>query len=528
MIKKAWTMKNGKIGIRFRTNNRKHFNSMLNKVKDLPGRSYDSDLEIWTVPFTLDIIKKLKLLDFELSKKLKRKIKDKKVNKIAEYKDSLLRDYQIPHANKLVASIMENGGALDGSDTGTGKTYVAISIAKYLKLFPIVVTPVSVIPAWKDVARIFKCKYFALNYEQYRIGNTKYLSCGTEIRINKRTKQEVEVKKFTWDVPKNALLVFDEVHRCKDNSTLNSRMLESAADQDIKILCLSATVGDNPMHFYAVGRAIRMFDNIKEFMSWAFRRGIKKNPFGKYYFSKKARNKFLPKVHEEIYSSRGSRISIKDLGDKFPENTIITDAYSMGDKTAQQINRLYKEMKVELNKLRNVMKKDKSLELVAIMRRRQEIELLKVPTFVELAKDHIEEGMSVAIFVNFTETLQAIAKRLKTSCIIDGSVTGQQREDNRKKFQDDKERIIILNHKAGGVGTSLHDIRGEFPRIGLISPTYSAIDLIQTFGRLPRDGAKSKVLQKLIFCADTVEEDVAKKVSRKVKNIQLINDGDLL
>lgn len=441
------------------------------------------------------------------------------------YHDNLLRSYQQEHAGKIYDVLINNKGALDGSDTGTGKTYVALSVAKKANMFPIVVTPRAVIPGWKSVAKLFRLDMFVSNYEQYKNGNTEYLSFTQTKR--KRGNAVIQVKNFKWDVPENALIIFDEVHRCKDWNSQNAKMLKTAADQDLNILCLSATVGDNPVHFSAVGRAIRLFINDGKFWSWMYSRGVKKNPWGGFYFSNKARDLYLPRIHKEIYA-RGSRISIQDLGDKFPKNTVIADCYDMGTKSAKEINKLYSEMDSELVQLDDLVTHDKEHQLVANMRARQEIELLKVPTFIELAHDHVEEGMSVALFVNFTETIHALAKRLKINCIIDGSIIDDAREQNRKNFQSDRERIILCNIKAGGVGISLHDINGKYPRIGIISPTYSAIDLVQTLGRLPRDGARSKVIQKIVFCANTIEEQVAENVRRKIENIKLINQGDLL
>ena len=51
--------------------------------------------------------------------------------------------------------------------------------------------------------------------------------------------------------------------------------------------------------------------------------------------------------------------------------------------------------------------------------------------------------------------------------------------------------------QAGGTGLSLHDVNGEHPRVSLISPSFSAIDLKQALGRIHRAGAKSPAVQKL-------------------------------
>ena len=78
-----------------------------------------------------------------------------------------------------------------------------------------------------------------------------------------------------------------------------------------------------------------------------------------------------------------------------------------------------------------------------------------------------------------------------------------------------------------GAGISLHDLNGKYPRMALISPSYSAIILKQCLGRVHRDGSKTKALQRIVFVANTVEEEVCEKVKNKLHNLDLINDGVL-
>ncbi len=138
------------------------------------------------------------------------------------------------------------------------------------------------------------------------------------------------------------------------------------------------------------------------------------------------------------------------------------------------------------------------------------IEQLKVPTFIKMAKKYIEDNTSVAIFVNFTMTLQTIADQLHTKCVIFGEQTLQDREKNIDDFNSDKSRIIVCNIKSGGVGISLHDINGKYRRISLINPSDSAQDIIQVLGRIHRAGGKTPAEQYILYCKKTVEEKYVK------------------
>lgn len=164
--------------------------------------------------------------------------------------------------------------------------------------------------------------------------------------------------------------------------------------------------------------------------------------------------------------------------------------------------------------------------LAAIIYARMKIEMLRVPTFVDMAQALLDEGHSVPIFVNFTESLLTLAEKLGTTCLIHGKQTLDERDRVIADFNADRSRIIICNTRSGGVGISLHDTIGDHMRVSLISPSWSAQDIIQVLGRTFRANGKTPVLQRLIYAKDTVEEQVCKNIKGKINNIAILNDGD--
>ena len=74
---------------------------------------------------------------------------------------------------------------------------------------------------------------------------------------------------------------------------------------------------------------------------------------------------------------------------------------------------------------------------------------------------------------------------------------------------------------------SIHDLHGNHPRITLLSPTFNATELVQALGRVHRAGAKTKSLQRIVYIANTVEEKIADKLEKKIKNLNNLNNGDL-
>jgi superfamily II DNA or RNA helicase len=211
----------------------------------------------------------------------------------------------------------------------------------------------------------------------------------------------------------------------------------------------------------------------------------------------------------------------------FPDCEVIPESYNMDEQDVNQINDIYHEMDAELERLAVVSKKDGVSELTIQLRARQKIELIKVPLIVDMVEEALTEGFSIAVFVNFTETLLALSERLKTTCVFDGKTPDKVRDKNVELFQADDERVIIINVQSGGAGLSLHDLHGNFPRMSIISPSYSPVFMRQALGRIWRDDAKTKSIQKIVCVANTIEENVCRNVQAKLDNLDMLNDGDL-
>ena len=427
-----------------------------------------------------------------------------------------LYDWQKDHSGRLTQSIKAHGVAKDGSDTGTGKTIIALHVARNTELSPFVVCPKAVVPAWKEWMEKF-------GYDSDRVINYEKLKAG-------KTDWGWIPKKgfFRWkgfDKPEEHLIIFDEDHRMKGHKSLNSKILISAKALGFNTLLLGATSCSNPLEMRAMGYALDMHDG-KGWWNWCQKNGCKK---GRFTLEFQNPGPTLKRFHDHIYGEYGSRIRISDLPEgAFPDNLIIPEGYLLdGD-----IDSIYENMSSELEAFNTKIEggEHEDSPLIVQLRARQEIELLKVPTFVELAKDVLAEESSVVIFVNFKDTLEAIAQRLNDLgpvSIVEGGQSDTDRDSNIDSFQCNRSKIIICMIQAGGVGINLHDELGGHPRVSLISPGFSAVDLRQTLGRIHRSGSKSPAIQKIIFAAGSVEMRVCALIKKKLNHLDLINDDEL-
>ena len=241
----------------------------------------------------------------------------------------------------------------------------------------------------------------------------------------------------------------------------------------------------------------------------------------------KLRQKVLKKLNKDIFLDRGVRLR-RDTIPNFPECDLFAVLLDMEEQDTKQINSIYDEMSKELKVLEATGgDKNKWNHLVVELRHRQRIELVKVPLFINMIEEAKEEGFSIVVFVNFTDTLNALAERLGISCTFDGKTSDGVRELNKKRFQNNEEQVILVNVQSGGGGLSLHDLHGGHPRMSLISPSYSPVHMRQAIGRIWRDDAKTKAIQKLVCVAHTIEENVYHNIMKKLNNLDLLNDGDL-
>ncbi len=466
----------------------------------------------------------------------------------------------------LLGVLRKYGSAVDLSDTGTGKTYVACAVARKLQLPTLVVCPKIAISTWHRVGQHFGEKFSVINYEKLRTGNTPfgnwqhpapsgeiaeewrcqccqqgvdftdYQPCychplGIHCIVQNKKRWNYGVFKFH---PAVRVVVFDEVHRCGGLHSLNAELPIAAKRARLHILALSATSACNPLQLRALGYCLDLHTLHPAgglgFYDWAQHYGCRRDARfrGFKWFASEARQaEVMREIRGRIIPARGVRVRCEEIPG-FPAREITAELYDLEE--ANQIDVLYREMAQSLRTLELQSASDTNSEhpLTVILRARQRVELLKVPIAVELCNDYVAKGYSVAIFCNFRETILALSERLQTKAIIDGSPDGvRNRQSYIDEFQANRIRKIICNSEAGGVVVSLQDLQGTFPRVGLVFPSFSAVTMRQVFGRLHRDGGLTPCHYRVLFAARTCEVSIARALRAKSNNLDCLNDADM-
>ena len=243
----------------------------------------------------------------------------------------------------------------------------------------------------------------------------------------------------------------------------------------------------------------------------------------------------LQEIRRQLFEVKkiASRMNRADFGGIFPHNQIEATPYDMGSH-GLKIAQVYEDMQMELARLEKYSENYSQHIFAVLTKARRLAELYKVPTLCELAENLVDEGKSVLIGVNYTDTIDALYSRLSKIFGVDkigriyGGQTFTERHSDINGFQTDKKRIIIANLAAGSECIDLQDITGKYPRASLVNPSYRAISVLQFIGRHDRAGAMSDCLTNLVLASGTIETSVGAKFNDKKGHLDILNDGDFV
>lgn len=429
-----------------------------------------------------------------------------------------LYPWQVPGRDKLVQVLSRGIVGMDLSATGIGKTFVALSVAETLGVSPWVICPKAGISNWRRVAEAAGIQLAGVaNPEQVRLGKTSAVAV-----VGSKSKRT-----YRWDRTKVPLLIFDEAHRAGGEKTQTALMLAQSKYYGVKTLLLSATLSDKgPLGLRAAGY-LAGFHNFSasDFYAWCLRNGCFRDNWNGVKFMQGPKRLIHLANLQKMLEPLSVRLTV-DQVPGFPESAIIPELVDVDDNQRDAVKSLYETLP------ENVKDSSGALGVVQHLRARQVSEMSKVPIIADMVEDALAEGKSVAVFLCFLASIDALRMELLNRGFPSGEVSGQRKDAERQQavddFQNDRIRVIVNQVDSGGLSVSLHHVPpSQYPRMSIISPGYSATSFVQCLGRIHRAGALSKAIQKIVLMAGTLEENVYKAIQRKIANIESLTDNDL-
>lgn len=415
---------------------------------------------------------------------------------------------------KLLAIHASGFVSLDMSDTGTGKTLVALELSRHMQLRPFVIVPKAGVSQFRTAAEL-------QNIQVAECRNVEALKTGKYPSLRRATSGEL---RYLWQLPKDALFIGDEVHKFGGIDSDNSLLLAMLKAYRVHVHLMSATLASTPLRLRAVGSLLSWYTYRPDanFYEWAKRFGCFFNDAtARWEFDRTANRIFhLQRLHEAL-KPFSVRMRIEDIPG-FPETEIYPVLVDLNQRDTEEIRKLYADMRQAVRELQAVTAETENL------RRRQKVELLKAGVLAEMVDDIVDEGRSAVVFVCFRDTVTALRRLLKERDIESVGIIGGQnpveREAGRLAFQQNLVHVCVCTVGAGGASINLHDEKKERPRSSLICPDWNDVDTKQCLGRIHRFGG-SRSIQRFVLAANTIEESVYKGVMRKVGNMKTINDG---
>lgn len=443
-----------------------------------------------------------------------------------------LQDWQKPLAAKMADVLRRQRMFLCSATTGAGKTYLASAVARELGMPTLVVCPKIAISQWKSVIA------------GMGVGDGVVGVINPENLITSKRNPFYSHEDGWKNIPEGpALLIFDEMHRgaggvyklprAGGKGSGNKQALMAArwvnrSTPEHKFLALTATPADSPMKMQALGYLMGFHSFVApSFYDWCRRHGCSMQARGRQAAFAFTRDRLRAKaIMEGIRRDMGERfmsITPEEIPD-FPEETREVVLVDLAKEDYEGLVQAYAEMP-------ELMKKPSGDSMVKLLRLRQQAEFCKASVLAKMAANEVEDGNSVFIAISFTDARLRIQMELEKAGVPFGAIYGGQKESERSEmidaFQQNRVHVIIGMMQACGVALSLHDTRHERPRVSLISPSFSASDVVQALGRIRRVGGTTAT-QKFVLVANSVEERVARSIQAKLEAMSSLTDQDLL
>ncbi len=455
-----------------------------------------------------------------------------------------LKEYQIPHVEKLSDILTSNYCAFDMSMMGSGKTYTSSALAlELLFTHVIIVCPASVESKWKDMKKYGVPIHSVISYDSLRSRKGSQPKHGLLTRIDAEDGSGVVFKPtelLTKLVTESTLIIFDEAQKFKNkNDQFYACKVLSESVWKIggtsRFLLLSGTPIDKEEQAIHMLQMMGFIRSAKLFVY------NKEERFLKLYgaqdlinycndINKEKTQEFLrynPFYHDNVQKNcylMFQRIIKPGITAAMPSPKLTIDCKNgyykiTSSENAEELESaigalgkasFYNEKtgKVDFKQLAAggfgaAGQKNAGYGAIQVALRR--IELAKVNDMARIAKTQLESDpdCKVAICVTYVDSLKNLDALLKDykPIIFNGQVQKQKRAALIEKFQrfDTEYRVFLGNIATMSSGIDLDDKDGSFPRYAYVSPNYNILDLQQLTRRFVRLDSRSNATLRFFY-----------------------------
>lgn len=431
---------------------------------------------------------------------------------------SILYPYQRPASEQLIRALTHGEeewgypGCADLSDVGIGKSFIDLSAALATGRSPAIVCPMAGIQGWMKTLKAF-------NASAHYLGTPEGLKTGGRHEIVAR-----HLDTFTWKNASSVILILDEAQHFKGMDSLASRLADGAIAQKIPMICASATLASSPLELRIAGQITGLHTGGQDWERFLEEWGCEYDD-EEMMWKWKRKKHALEQLHHKLIPMRGCRVTKADMGQR---PTCRMDVLPIHCEEGAYLAEEWRKGQEDLNRL---YAKRYPAAIVTATRRKIRMRLWKLSEMAlakplaERMKQDLAEGKSVVAFFQFTDTREQVGKLLKTNDGFYGGQNPAQRAYLENEFQADRIRVLLNQIKAGGSSVSLHDTRGDYPRVAYVLPSDSAVAMGQAPGRIDRAGMVTEAQVWFPCVAGTLSEGIVRSTAKKISQMNKLNDG---
>lgn len=503
---------------------------LIDIIKQCVPINYDKKTHLWEMPLT------------RLSKfvNLASKIDNIELNLLADTcEEPIEPKLQINHKTSLykyqedaVKYGLKKDSWLLLDAPGLGKTLTMISLAEELKYKEklehcLIICGINTLKTnWKKeiakhsnlssmivgekISSKGKISYGSMNY---RVNQLKNPIKEFFVILNIETLRSDDVIKALLKGPnKFDMIVLDEAHVCKSNTSTQGRNLLKLTKAKHRIALTGTLLLNNPLDCYVplkwTGNDNSTFSNFK----------CQYYNYGGLFGNELIGYKNIESLKAQLESCSLRRT--KDLLD-LPEKTIINEYLDMTEPQALFYNNVLNGVKDQVDKV-----KLSTANLLALTTRLRQstscpsilttdnIPSAKIDRCCELIHEIVSNGNKVVVFSIFKETLNEIYKKIETynPLICTGDIPDSIISSNIDDFQTDTEhKVMLCTHSKMGTGVTLTAASYAI----FIDMAWTAGMMEQCEDRIHRIGSKNPVFIYRLHCNNTVDLRVKEIVDNK-------------
>lgn len=501
---------------------------MVEVVKRIPGRKFDSKLGMWVIPkshfppgkYTQQAYVEI-FGNWAVKNRYERSVQKGTPASRPDVHYTLppMPELRVEHGLKIepfpyqkegIAYALEKKRCFFGDQPGLGKTLQAIGTAFIAGAWPVlVICPASLKINWQREWKKFTGKDAIILDDRNKNNWHRYyeMKCCDVFITNYESLKKFFVEDFAGGVTRSMRLkpeaglfrcvIIDESHRCKSSKTQQSKICYKLCQgKEYRFLLTGTPSINGPKDLIEQLKIMGRLDDFGGYKS--FEQNFLQGP-------REASN--LEMLNWRLWNTcffrREKAKVLSQLPDKMRQvvHMDITNRKEYGDAERDLLGYLSSYEHADDEKLRRA---ERGKVMVQMQKLRQIAARGKISAAVEFIRDIMDSGEKLIVFAFLKEVVQAIKDVFPDAVTIVGGNSGQDRQTAVDRFQNDPAcRLIICNYKSAGVGLTLT----ASSRVAFIEFPWTFADCEQAEDRAHRIGQKDSVNCYYFLGKNTIDED---------------------